>query len=269
MDSKKIEILTMEYLSKNMKAQEQADFEELLQNHPEYLQLFDGLRETWQGIDNIESPSPSEKMDERFYAMLHEEAEKREKSDSKSADGFWTFLESLWKPQLAYGILILGLGLFTGYFLRPTSPAEQIETTVVSQSEPETEGVRQQLVLTLLEQPSASKRLQGINEANKIGKTDEKVIDALLQTLNNDSNVNVRLAAIESLTNYVNDPKVREGLVQSIVRQDAPIVQVTLANLMVALQEIRSIEPFKTLMQSKELNTSVKKKLETSIKSII
>jgi len=111
--------------------------------------------------------------------------------------------------------------------------------------------------------------LQGINEANKIEKTDEKVINALLQTLNNDSNVNVRLAAIESLTNYVNDPKVREGLVQSIVRQDAPIVQITLANLMVALQEKKSIEPFKTLMRTKELNTSVKKKLETSIKSII
>ncbi len=269
MDSEKFEILAIEYLSKNLEAQEQADFEELLQDHPEYLQLFDGLEETWQGIDSVKIPFPSEEMDQRFYAMLHEETEKSEKSGSKSADGFWTFLESLWKPQLAYGTAILVLGLVLGYFLRPTSASEQTETTIVSHSETETEGVRQQLVLTLLEQPSANKRLQGINEANKIEKTDEKVINALLQTLNNDSNVNVRLAAIESLTNYVNDPKVREGLVQSIVRQDAPIVQVTLANLMVALQEKKSIEPFKTLMRTKELNTSVKKKLETSIKSII
>ena len=62
---------------------------------------------------------------------------------------------------------------------------------------------------------------------------------------------------------------VREGLVQSIVKQDSPIIQVTLANLMVALQEKESIEPFKTLMRTKELDKSVKQKLETSINSII
>jgi hypothetical protein len=67
----------------------------------------------------------------------------------------------------------------------------------------------------------------------------------------------------------LDNPIVREGLVQSIVRQDAPIVQVTLADLMVALQEKKSVEPFKTLIRTKELNTSVKKKLETSIESII
>lgn len=75
---------------------------------------------------------------------------------------------------MAYGTAILVFGLALGYFFRPTSAAHQIETTVVTRSAPETEGVRQQLVLTLLEQPSANKRLQGINEANKIGKTDEK-----------------------------------------------------------------------------------------------
>ena len=124
-------------------------------------------------------------------------------------------------------------------------------------------------MLTLLEQPSANQRLQGINEVNKIGKIDETVITALLKTLNNDANVNVRLAAIESLTKYLEEPMVREGLVQSIVKQDSPIIQVTLANLMVALQEKESIEPFKTLMRTKELDKSVKQKLETSINSII
>lgn len=269
MDIEKFEIWAIEYLSETMEPQERRDFEEFLEGHPEYRKVFNGLQETWLGIDSIKIPSPSAKMDRRFYALLHDQTKKAEKPDSRSVDRVWTFLESLWRPQLAYGTAILGLGLVLGYFLRPTSPSNQIETTVVSHTEPETEGVRQQLVLTLLEQPSANKRLQGINEANKIGKTNEKVIQALLQTLNNDSNVNVRLVAIESLINYVDDPKVREGLVQSIVSQDAPIVQVTLANLMVALQEKKSIEPFKTLMRTKELDTSVKKKLETSIKSII
>jgi hypothetical protein len=269
MYSEKFKITAIEYLSETLDSLGRADFEEFLQGHPEYRKLFDELKETWQQIDRLKVPSPSEKMDIGFYEMLNEETKKAERSSSGPADRIRTFLESLWKPQLAYGTVILGLGLVLGYFLRPTIPSEQIKTTIVESSESETAEVRQKLVLTLLEQPSANKRLQGINEANKISETDEKVIRALLRTLNNDSNVNVRLAAIESLTNYLDNPIVREGLVQSIVRQDAPIVQVTLADLMVALQEKKSVEPFKTLIRTKELNTSVKKKLETSIESII
>ena len=130
-------------------------------------------------------------------------------------------------------------------------------------------GVREKLVLTLLDQPSANKRLDGVSEANKIAHIDATIINALLKTLNNDSNVNVRLAAIESLSNYVDDAKVRQGLVQSIPNQEAPIVQVTLANLMLALQEKQSVEPFKKLLQKKELDTTVKKKIESTIQSII
>ena len=77
------------------------------------------------------------------------------------------------------------------------------------------------------------------------------------------------MAAIESLSNYVDNAEVRQGLVQSIPNQEAPIVQVTLANLMLALQEKQSVEPFKKLLQKKELDTTVKKKIESTIQSII
>jgi hypothetical protein len=150
--------------------------------------------------------------------------------------------------------------------LAPTTESGPAEVLVAND---ETEEVRQKLVLTLLEQPSANQRLQGVSEANKFENADEIVIKALLQTLNSDSNVNVRLAAIESLTNYVDNPTVRQGLVQSIPNQESPLLQITLANLMVALQEKASIEPFKQLLQEKQLDTTVKKRIEKSIQSII
>jgi hypothetical protein len=269
MDFEKFEIQAIDYLSGNLETSEQNDFEEFLNNHPAYQNIFDGLKDTWQDIDAINIPTPSGKMDERFYDMLSEKAEMATNANHKQLSSFRIIIERMLKPQLAYATLILCTGLVLGYFLRPSSNPEPIKSSVVKVSEPYTEGVRQQLVLTLLEQPSANQRLKGINEANKIQKTDQTVISALFKTLNNDTNVNVRLAAIESLTNYIDNPMVRQGLVQSIVKQDSPIVQVTLANLMMALQEKESIEPFKTLMQNKDLNTSVKEKLEITIKSII
>lgn len=268
MDKEKVEIWMMEYLSDTLDEAKKKEFEAFIQDHPDYQVQFDELKKTWARLDDVAIPEPSEKMNERFFEMLHGEVEKSEKSKIVSKSWLTQVTEILWKPQMAYGILLLVLGLGFGYLLNSDGPSgEIIRTTVVENQE--TEAVREKLVLTLLEQPSANKRLQGINEANKIVKVDETVIKALLQTLNQDTNVNVRLAAIEALTNYLDNPTVREGLVLSIVKQDSPIVQITLANLMVALQDKESIEPFKTLMRTKGLNKSVKEKLVTTIESII
>ncbi len=267
MDTEKFEIWTMEYLSGELDQNGRAAFEKFVAEHPKYKEQWNGLVETWDQLDSLEVPEPSAEMDGQFYQILHRSVAREEGKGRSWSEGLRSWFGPLFRPQLAYGALLLGIGLAIGYFLN-TATATVPETTVVESSS-ETEAVRGQLVLTLLEQPSANQRLQGVNEANKIAKVDEKVIKALLQTLNNDPNVNVRLAAIESLTNYVDDAAVREGLVQSIVHQESPIVQVTLANLMVALQEKKSIEPFKTLMRSKELDTSVKQKLESTIQQII
>lgn len=268
MEQEKFEIWMMEYLSDSLEEDGRKEFETFLIDNPERQKQFEALSQTWVQMDDLATPEPSEEMDERFSDMLHAEIDKTEKSKSNTKSLMEAIAEILWKPEMAYGILLLGMGLMGGYLLRSNGGEGTIPTTVVSSSN-ETEEVRERLVLTLLDQPSANQRLQGINEVNKIGKIDQTVIKALLKTLNNDANVNVRLAAIESLANYLDEPMVREGLVQSIVKQDSPIIQVTLANLMVALQEKESIEPFKTLMRTKELDKSVKQKLETSINSII
>jgi len=268
MEQEKFEICMMDYLSDTLDADERKEFEKFLQNNQEHKKQFEQLTKTWNQMDDLVAPEPAQEMDRRFFDMLHTEIEKTEKRKSNSKSWLSSVAELLWKPQTAYGLLLLSIGLMGGYLLSSNGGTSTLPTTIVSSSN-ETEEVREQLVLTLLDQPSANQRLQGINEVNKIGKIDQTVIKALLKTLNNDANVNVRLAAIESLANYLEEPMVREGLVQSIVKQDSPIVQVTLANLMVALQEKESIEPFKTLMRTKELDKSVKLKLEESINSII
>jgi hypothetical protein len=76
-----------------------------------------------------------------------------------------------------------------------------------------------------------------VSYTSDITHADEKVINALFTTLNNDLNVNVRLVALEALTQFAKDAIVREGLVKSLAVQDSPMVQVALADVMVKLQE--------------------------------
>lgn len=264
MEKEQFEIQVMDYLAGVLSAKEQEQFEGFLKDNPEYAEQYKELVETWKIVSTASTPEPSNQMDEVFFTMLSAAIEKEVAKPPKKS--FAEVLSGLFKPQLAYGLLLLGVGLGIGYFMNSSSGTISNQILVADK---ETEAIRQKLVLTLLEQPSANQRLQGVSEANKFNDVDEIVVKALLQTLNSDSNVNVRLAAIESLTNYIDHSVVRQGLVQSIPNQESPLVQITLANLMVALQEKSSIEPFQQLLKEKELDTTVQKKIEKSIESII
>ncbi|MEM9361302.1 MAG: HEAT repeat domain-containing protein [Bacteroidota bacterium] len=263
MNKEVFEIKAMDYLAGGMTLTDKDAFELFLKENSEYKKAYAELEASWNSMQSLDTPEPSSQMDNAFFTMLSEEVEKNVKKSSK--DFFETWL-GWFKPQFALGALLLVFGLGLGYFLASDG---EVETSQSEVADKETEAVRQKLVLTLLEQPSANQRLQGVGEANKIADVDEIVIKALLKTLNSDANVNVRLAAVESLTNYVDNPLVRQGLVQAIPNQESPIMQITLANLMVALQEKASIEPFKQLLKEQELDTTVKKKIKNSIESII
>jgi HEAT repeat protein len=98
---------------------------------------------------------------------------------------------------------------------------------------------------------------------------DERVMEALFATLNNDDNVNVRLVTLEALTHIRSDASVRGGT-REIPRlvQDSPMVQVALADVMVKMQEKRSVKALKTLLQKEDLNDLVKVKIEQTIKDL-
>ena len=53
--------------------------------------------------------------------------------------------------------------------------------------------------LSLLQQQSASDRLRGVSYSYQMDKGDVQIREALLETLNSDSSVDVRLAAVDAL----------------------------------------------------------------------
>ncbi len=129
--------------------------------------------------------------------------------------------------------------------------------------------MREMVLLSLLENPSASERIRGVGYTSEISKVNRNVINALLSTLNNDPNSNVRLMTLEALTHYADDPAVREGLVQSILQQDSPLVQAALADAMLKLQEKKAVAPFKELLHQKDLNEMVRMKIQQTLTRLI
>lgn len=232
----------------------------------------DELQQVWQRLGNSPTPQPTEQLRPAFYAMLSEF--KQEVATTQPS--VWKILgakfEQFWKPQmvsrLAYGVLLVGAGLVAGYWFTARQGSEVAYQQQINTLSAEVQEMRQMMLLSLIENPSATERLRAVSYTNEMDQVDNRVVEALLTTLNNDDNVNVRLVTLEALAELAQNPHVREGLVHSLTRQESPLVQVALADVMVKLQEKRSIKVFKQLLRKDDLNTLVKSKIEQTIKDL-
>ena len=264
MKAQEFEALIPDYvLGKLTQSQDEA-FGKYLNEHPNALDQWNALKNELE-----HSFEPSAKMDATFYNFLNAETNKDQtpkvvqlETNSKPSI-FKKFL-----PLIAASVMLL-LGFFIGKESQPKVVEPAYNVTEVETMKNETNAVRTELVMTLADESSASKRLQAVSEASKLNNATEKVILALFKMLNTDTNVNVRLAAVSSLSKYVDNPIVREGLILSITKQESPLVQIALAELMVTLKEQKSINSMETLLQKPDINSAVKQKLEESIKQII
>jgi hypothetical protein len=211
-------------------------------------------------IAQVKFPAPPADLDHRFYQMLA--LEKKSKS-SFSWRRFFSWPELA--PRLALASVTLAIGIGIGYMAKPASaPNQNIE--MLSQ---EVSSLKEMMMLSLLEKESATERLKAVSLTQEMDMASVKVTGALLNTLNEDDNVNVRLAAVEALKPYVRDSHVREELIRSIGKQQSPLVQVALAEMMAELKVKSSVKELEKIMKSDRTPADVKNKIKQSIDVLI
>jgi HEAT repeat protein len=171
-------------------------------------------------------------------------------------------------PRLAFASVTLILGLAGGYYLRTPAPEDQ-PIASVDDVKKELSDLKELMMLSLLEKESVTDRLKAVSLTQEMDQASQKVTTALLQTLNSDSDINVRLAALDALRIYSGDSKVRQELIQSIAKQDSPLVQIALAELMAQLQDKSSATELEKILKNENTPTDVKKKIEESLKVLI
>lgn len=210
-------------------------------------------------VMSVETPSPSSDLDDNFYQMLRT---MKGKSKGFSWSRFFAWPE--FAPKLAFAAVMLIIGFLGGYLFFP-SPSSNKE---VAELKDEVLQMKEMMMLSLLEKESATERLKAVSLTSEMTSVSDKVTNALLQTLNNDENINVRLEALEALKPFVRDSRIRSELVRSIGKQESPLVQVALAELMVQLQEKSSVKELKKILENENTPRDVKKQIEESIKTM-
>jgi hypothetical protein len=212
-------------------------------------------------MSKLDFSSPSSELDDRFYQMLGKEQAKR---SSFSWREFFSWPELAPKLALASVMLVIGVGV--GYLLRPAAVSESTEMAELGKQMSE---MKEMMMLTLLEKESASERLRAVSLTEDMDKASDKVTSALLETLNNDENINVRLAALDALRPYVSKSNVREELIRSIAKQESPLVQVALAETMASLQVKSSVKELEKILKSEKTPSEVKNRIQKSIDILI
>lgn len=217
-------------------------------------------------IDEMKVPEPSGEMDRKFQAMLEEAKKARfleDRPPDRRRSPFFEPHPGL-LPRLAVALSLIVVGWFLGYQVTPRPERARIDSLAS-----EVREMKNTVMLAMLDNSSAAERMKAVYFAQELSSPDEAVLNALARTVNDDPNVNVRLTAVEALALYADLPKVREALVQAIVRQESPLVQLALAEVMLALNEKRAVEPIRKIIASPLVDYSVKSKLEATVRQLL
>ena len=169
-----------------------------------------------------------------------------------------------WQMGIGFALLVIGVGI--GFEIRPANPhPEQATGIELSQLHAEVNSMRQMVAISLLQQQSASERLRGVSYAYRVQPSDTEVLSALLTTVNQDSNVNVRLAAVDALHAFGASPLTRTAIIQSIRKQTTPLVQVALIDLLVDLKETEAAPELKKIAADDQIDAGVRQHAEWAL----
>ena len=276
MNCKEAQAAMIDYLDEALPASAAKQVEEHLAGCGECRREVEEARELLTAMKNSPLQMPSPTLRENFQTMLQAELNMETMSNIFQSPATEEKPRGRLVPlfgwhvgaSVAAAVMLVAIGIGIGIALRPgTDPAT---VALVKQLQTEIHNMQNQMkekdMLSLIDDESASQRIKAVGYAEDMANPDQQVIDALFNSLNHDKNVNVRLAALYSLTRFADRRPVRDSLVTSLGIQTEPIIQVVLINLLAEKREPKAIAPIKEIMTNKKTLKEVKDAAQKGLK---
>jgi hypothetical protein len=263
-----VEALMIDYLDNKLEAEQTGQIEKHLETCEICLDELLGIQEVLGQISKEEMAKPDDSLRINFYHMLHNEIKKRESSRVNQDKQFHMRWFDRGVYRVAAGIALLVTGTFLGMLIYSLI-SNSGQSSEISELRSEVTALRKNAMLTMLKDESSSSRIQAVDYAKEIDSPDENIINALVKTLNNDKNINVRMAAAYALAKFTSQRSVCDSLVKSLSLQKDPILQVTLINILVEIQEKSAIRPIEQIISSSKTMPEVKTVAENGVKMLI
>ena len=223
------------------------------------------LNTVWRAMDSMgpeknEKPDPAAKA--RFMEVMDAYRAGMGVSQMPPPQTRWFVPRPVWQAAMAAGLLILGV--FAGRYLGQGTT----ENPEMAQLRNQVESLRQTVALSMLQQQSPSARLRGVSYSEQMVQPDLQVQQALLFAVNHDSNVNVRLSAVDALQKFAGDPQVTRAMVDAIAVQESPLVQVALIDMLVQMNARSAAPAMSRYATNREVDEVVRQRAAWAVEKL-
>lgn len=215
----------------------------------------EAVTSVWDQLGALDEEVPHERLRARFHAGLA--------AYEARASQHWTerVLDSWWPKQPVFQLGLAAALALVGVFVGQQLPSPVDAEVAALRAEVRTVGI------ALLDHQSASERLLGVEWSRRTAQTPE-IVNALLERVQYDSNLSVRLAAVDALRGQLDQPDVSAGLVLALERQESPLVQVAVTDALLAGGSGAGIEAVRGILGRAELDPAVREYLQMALNEV-
>jgi hypothetical protein len=233
------------------------------------------LRQMWEALGELPEEKPSPALRARFYAMLEQakadaDVPERRPLGVAAREGWARVGWPRWLvPQFGVAVLLLVVGFAVGRGFRPADrPTGEVEALRA-----EVAGMQQVMSMALFTQFSSADRLLAIQLMSRGDRLDEPVLGALLKTVESDPSVNVRLAAVDALSGFLERSKapdpIRLELARALENQTSPMVQISLVDALAEGRDPVSLGALRNLAADAEVHPDVRQHAQQRIEGAL
>ncbi len=167
------------------------------------------------------------------------------------------YIQFRWVYGLAAGFSLLVTGLALGLFLAGQNAVTDAD---IASMQSDILEMKQMVALSRLQNESPSERIMATYEVKSFERADADLINALISTLDNDQDVNVRIAAAEALYKFGNSERVRMAMLKTLTGQKEPVLQIKIIDMLVRMNEKRAIPELQKVIQNQDQMSEVRDK---------
>ncbi|MEM9076746.1 MAG: HEAT repeat domain-containing protein [Bacteroidota bacterium] len=255
--------LLPEYLDNTISEKDRIEFEAHLAKSEQAQKELEEMKVFFEAYRKEEAVVPSNNLRMRFEEDLEAEKGKYEgvvRLETKPRKSSWA--SNVLKIAASVALLV------TSFQIGSVFQQNKVDNSIAS-LENERLQMKQTVMLSLMENQSASKRIQGVNYIEEIPDPDDAVVDALAKRMLNDENDNVRLTAFEALSRFSSSEKVKQVFIEALGKEKNPSIQIVIIQVLVQMQEKNAIEPMQRLLEQEDTQPFIKEQIKTGIPKII
>ncbi len=249
-----------DYLDGTLDKSEKAKFEEHTQQCADCKRELHEMKALFNVLEE-DAPVPTDRLKAKFDSVLEEEKMNQGKVVRMESKPSFNWTGNVLK--IAAGIALLVAAFQMGSVFQQRKVDQDI-----AQLQDETNQMKQTAMLSLMENQSASKRIQGVNYIEEFEQPDEAIIQALASRLLYDENDNVRMTAFEALAKFTSSETVKSTFIEALEKEQNPSIQVAIIQALVQIQEKKAAEPMKKLLEKEDTQPFIKEQIRAVLPSI-